>query len=406
MDTSDLMIVTTMPLLFIGIIIVIVGLTLCIVYILAVKNKRRFAKMFHEMEKETNDELRYIFVENIKTSSELSTNTNTSFHDSHDKWEVPAECVVTHEYLGEGSFGKVYKGVIRGHTSQPLDSYLRQSYDNHYVAVKKLKNNVTSGEKDAFLKEIELMKKIAEGNNPHVVNMIGAVTLQEPMLLMLEFMNYGDLLNYLRACKKQVDLVDNKLTDVYMELGLIDSVDHFSFAYQISSGMEYLASMNVVHRDLACRNVLVGRGKKLKITDFGMSRKLKLDSVYVMNIKVPLPVKWMALESMINLEFTTASDVWSFGVTLWEIATLGQSPYPTIDNENLVLSLKQGHRMQKPKNCSEEIYQIMLDCWKEQPQHRPTFTDLRQQFDTMITKQEDTSQIYIELDTDNSQYIS
>ena len=83
--------------------------------------------------------------------------------------------------------------------------------------------------------------------------------------------------------------------------------------------------MNVVHRDLACRNVLVGRGKKLKITDFGMSRKLKFDSVYVMNIKVPLPVKWMALEAIINLEFTTASDVWSFGVTLWEIATVGMA---------------------------------------------------------------------------------
>ena len=89
---------------------------------------------------DTNDELRYIFIENIKTSSELSTNTYTSFRDNHDKWEVPAECVVTHQCLGEGSFGKVYEGVIRGHTSQPLDSYLRQSYDKHHVAVKKLKS--------------------------------------------------------------------------------------------------------------------------------------------------------------------------------------------------------------------------------------------------------------------------
>ena len=135
---------------------------------------------------------------------------------------------------------------------------------------------------------------------------------------------------------------------------------------------EYLASLQVVHRDLACRNILIGAGKYLKITDFGMSRAVLSDGVYVKTTKARLPLKWMAIESIVNREFTSASDVWSFGVSLWEISTLGKItvmpcllciflliagnfPYPNIANENLLTMLMDGYRMEKPENCSTEM---------------------------------------------------
>lgn len=161
--------------------------------------------------------------------------------------------------------------------------------------------------------------------------------------------------------------------DPYLELGSFTPLDLISFAYQIATGMAYLTKIGIIHRDLACRNILVDEGKQLKITDFGMSRET--EEIYVQKTLGRVPFKWMAIESLVAREFTSASDVWSFGVVLWEISTIGGFiflnlyesynqflytiiggvPYPGISNEQLLPRLKKGYRMERPDNCSSEM---------------------------------------------------
>jgi serine/threonine protein kinase len=159
------------------------------------------------------------------------------------------------------------------------------------------------------------------------------------------------------------------------------------------SVQEYLASLSIVHRDLACRNVLISKDKLLKITDFGLSREVQ--EVYVKKTRGRLPLKWMAIESITAREFTTASDVWGFGVALYEIGTIGGFPYPSINNEDLLRMLSQGYRLEKPDNCSAEVYDLMLHCWQEDPPDRPSFSQLRSQFSAML--QAGSAEEYIDL---------
>jgi uncharacterized membrane protein len=371
-------------------IIVFVGVCISILVIISIacgvcgcvfrKNRRQFRDI---LEMEDDNAIISIFHANNGQPSvvirQKSNSQSFSYSLHTDKWEIPSEAIMCDRQLGEGCFGEVYVGYFREDFSNPaLTSYLTQNKDRPYVAIKLLKSSATSAEKNDFLKEIELMKKISVGHNTRIVNMIGAVTVQEPMMLITEFVIYGDLLNYLRSLRKKsrrpnnslyhsmktADLQDNMFNDYFIkpdnetsmnEQYNISTFDLISFAYQISSGMEYLASLQVVHRDLACRNILVDEGNNLKITDFGLSRMINNDSMYVKTTKGKLPLKWMAIESIVDRSFTTSSDVWSFGITLWEIATLGATPYPTIGNDELLQKLIEGYRMPKPFNCPNEV---------------------------------------------------
>lgn len=177
-------------------------------------------------------------------------------------------------------------------------------------------------------------------------------------------------------------IVENCLYDIQQEY--ITANDLLNFARQIANGMEFLSSNRIVHRDLAARNILVCSDNIVKISDFGLSRDIYQENVYKKKGGGKLPLKWMAIEALTHQMYTTRSDVWSFGILLWEIVTLGCTPYPDIPTNNVLKLLKTGYRMEKPPNCGENLYNIMYSCWHLRPQSRPTFTELRKNLDTLL----------------------
>lgn len=176
---------------------------------------------------------------------------------------------------------------------------------------------------------------------------------------------------------------DSILTEVTKRREL-SSDDLLKFARQIASGMEFLAKHKIIHRDLAARNVLVCADRTVKIADFGLSRDIYQDNIYLKSGAGRLPLKWLALESMIDHLYTTSSDVWSYGILLYEIVTLGTTPYPNVPVDCLVDFLKAGSRMPKPNNCSKKMYDLMFSCWYHKPDERPTFTDILQKLDYFL----------------------
>ncbi|XP_031812239.1 proto-oncogene tyrosine-protein kinase receptor Ret [Sarcophilus harrisii] len=299
------------------------------------------------------------------------------------KWEFPRKNLVLGKTLGEGEFGKVVKATA---------FRLKGKAGYTTVAVKMLKENASPSELKDLLSEFNLLKQV---NHPHVIKLYGACSQDGPLYLIVEYAKYGSLRSFLRESRKvgpsymggngnrNSSYLDNP-DERALTMG-----DLISFAWQISRGMHYLAEMKLVHRDLAARNVLVAEGRKMKISDFGLSRDVYEEDSYVKRSKGRIPVKWMAIESLFDHIYTTQSDVWSFGVLLWEIVTLGGNPYPGIPPERLFNLLKTGYRMERPENCSEEMYNLMLHCWKQEPDKRPTFGEISKDLEKMMVKSRD-----------------
>ncbi|XP_030628301.1 proto-oncogene tyrosine-protein kinase receptor Ret [Chanos chanos] len=299
------------------------------------------------------------------------------------KWEFPRKNLVLGKTLGEGEFGKVVKATA---------FRLKGKAGYTTVAVKMLKENASHSELRDLLSEFTLLKQV---NHPHVIKMYGACSQDGPLYLIVEYAKYGSLRNFLRESRKVGPSYmgsDANRNSSYLENPderALTMGDLISFAWQISRGMQYLAEMKLVHRDLAARNVLVAEGRKMKISDFGLSRDVYEEDSYVKRSKGRIPVKWMAIESLFDHIYTTQSDVWSFGVLLWEIVTLGGNPYPGIAPERLFNLLKTGYRMERPENCSEEMYSLMLRCWKQEPDKRPTFSEISKELEKMMVKSRD-----------------
>lgn len=288
-------------------------------------------------------------------------------------WELPREHLTLGNTLGEGAFGKVVRAQTN--TGKPGIPCV--------VAVKMLKEGHTDAEMMDLVSEMEMMKMI--GKHVNIINLLGACTQGGPLYVVVEFAPHGNLRDFLRDHRPSSGY-EPTIGQEPKEKKTLTQKDLVSFAYQVARGMEYLASRRCIHRDLAARNVLVSDEYVLKIADFGLARDIHCHDYYRKTTDGRLPVKWMAPEALFHRVYTTQSDVWSYGILLWEIMTLGGTPYPSVPSvEKLFQLLRTGHRMEKPPCCSIEIYMLMRDCWSYQPNERPMFGELVEDLDRILT---------------------
>ncbi|XP_032464264.1 fibroblast growth factor receptor 2 isoform X15 [Phocoena sinus] len=307
------------------------------------------------------------------------------------KWEFPRDKLTLGKPLGEGCFGQVVMAEAVGiDKEKPKEAVT--------VAVKMLKDDATEKDLSDLVSEMEMMKMI--GKHKNIINLLGACTQDGPLYVIVEYASKGNLREYLRARRPPGMEYSYDITRVPEEQ--MTFKDLVSCTYQLARGMEYLASQKCIHRDLAARNVLVTENNVMKIADFGLARDINNIDYYKKTTNGRLPVKWMAPEALFDRVYTHQSDVWSFGVLMWEIFTLGGSPYPGIPVEELFKLLKEGHRMDKPANCTNELYMMMRDCWHAVPSQRPTFKQLVEDLDRILTLT--TNEEYLDLSQPLEQY--
>lgn len=344
-----------------------------------------------------------------------------------DIFEVPHSAVTIGPEIGMGAFGRVFKATAKN---------LLRMRGTTIVAVKQLKANPTSEEIQEFLTEINMLKEV--GRHHNIVSFLGCCTIRPPYMMIMEFVGRGDLLDYLRTVRNQLSMKqlnqeysesNNQNINVnneniqkqvkYIELKrsthsvnsneseeaevnlrpsvtetmyttlsekhksisddeeftfefILDHIELHNFALQIANGMQFLEEQQITHRDLAARNVLIDDRKTLKISDFGLSKH----GIYTNTKTRKLPLRWLSIEAIRDNLYSSKSDVWAFGIVLWEIGTLGASPYPTLSNNELIPFLMSGQRLEKPDICSDKVYELMLHCWHEDPLMRPSFADI------------------------------
>ncbi|XP_078268694.1 vascular endothelial growth factor receptor kdr-like isoform X2 [Rhinoraja longicauda] len=347
------------------------------------------------------------------------------FQYDSNKWEFPRDRLKLGKTLGHGAFGKVVEASAFG---------INKSSTCKTVAAKMLKEGATANECKALMSELKILIHI--GHHLNVVNILGACTKPGgPLMVIVEYCKYGNLSNYLRnkrndfiliKCQRNInqpgadtasgDLVESSKrrlesvasTGSSTSSGFVEDKsysdteeeeedaedlykrplameDLICYSFQVAKGMDFLASRKCIHRDLAARNILLSGNNVVKICDFGLARDIYKDPDYLRKGDARLPLKWMAPESIFDKIYTTQSDVWSFGVLLWEIFSLGASPYPGVQiDEEFCHRLKEGTRMKPPEYSTPEIYQTMLDCWLQEPGDRPTFNELVEQLGYLL----------------------
>ncbi|XP_073850879.1 fibroblast growth factor receptor 4 isoform X2 [Macaca fascicularis] len=288
-------------------------------------------------------------------------------------WEFPRDRLVLGKPLGEGCFGQVVRAEAFGMDPARPDQAST-------VAVKMLKDNASDKDLADLVSEMEVMKLI--GRHKNIINLLGVCTQEGPLYVIVECAAKGNLREFLRA--RRPPGPDLSPDGPQSSEGPLSFPVLVSCAYQVARGMQYLESRKCIHRDLAARNVLVTEDNVMKIADFGLARGIHHIDYYKKTSNGRLPVKWMAPEALFDRVYTHQSDVWSFGVLLWEIFTLGGSPYPGIPVEELFSLLREGHRMDRPPHCPPELYGLMRECWHAAPSQRPTFKQLVEALDKVL----------------------
>lgn len=279
-----------------------------------------------------------------------------------DEWEIDRTDIVMRHRLGGGQYGDVYEALWKRY--------------NLTVAVKTLKED-TMALKD-FLEEAAIMKEM---KHPNLVQLIGVCTREPPFYIITEFMPHGNLLEYLRNSSRE------EITAVVL----------MHMATQIASAMSYLEARNFIHRDLAARNCLVGDSHLVKVADFGLARLMR-DDTYTAHAGAKFPIKWTAPEGLAYNKFSTKSDVWAFGILLWEIATYGMSPYPGVELTDVYHMLESGYRMECPPGCPSRVYELMRQCWQWETTDRPTFQEIHNTLENMFQNSSITEEVERQLE--------
>uniref|UniRef100_H3CXF1 receptor protein-tyrosine kinase n=1 Tax=Tetraodon nigroviridis TaxID=99883 RepID=H3CXF1_TETNG len=269
--------------------------------------------------------------------------------------EIDVSFVKIEEVIGAGEFGEVCRGRLK-----------IPGKKENYVPIKTLKGGYTDKQRRDFLSEASIMGQF---QHPNIIHLEGVITASCPVMILTEFMENGALDSFLR-------LNDSQFTPIQL-VGMRG----------IASGMKYLSEMSYVHRDLAARNILINSNLVCKVSDFGLSRFLQensSDPTYTSSLGGKIPIRWTAPEAIAFRKFTSASDVWSYGIVMWEVMSFGERPYWDMSNQDVINAIEQDYRLPPPPDCPTHLHQLMLDCWQKDRSARPRFADLVSALDKLI----------------------
>ncbi|XP_025110820.1 muscle, skeletal receptor tyrosine protein kinase-like isoform X1 [Pomacea canaliculata] len=326
-------------------------------------------------------------------------------------YEFPRNDIVFLRDIGQGAFGRVFKAKVPGGISSNPRT---KTGESTLIAVKMLKEDASEDLQADFEREASLM---VEFDHPNIVRLLGVCAVGKPMCLLFEFMSKGDLNEFLRLCGPEhfsLRLPTSRVLTVDIEDGLrvagvgdtlnietegegvsvgdsgspprLTAAEQLHVSKQVSAGMAYLAQRGYVHRDLATRNCLVGNDLVVKISDFGLARSVHSVDYYRGSEHDAIPIRWMPLEAILYNKFSTQSDVWSFGVVLWEIFSFALQPYYGLTHDEVVRYIKEGKVLSQPDRTPNAVYEIMKQCWHRRPASRPSFSTLHKMLENMHEK--------------------
>ena len=367
---ETIIIIATVSLL--SLVLVVLIATLCLRMRKHSRDMRRRERIQYEASPQHDLDLE-IDLNKIPANTYYHTATLTPLNPKLEKLEFPRNDIVYVRDIGQGAFGRVFQAKAPNLLENGIWTC---------VAVKMLKEDATPEMQQDFEREASLM---VEFDHPNIVKLLGICAIGRPMCLLFEFMCRGDLNEFLRNCSPEhyalrhtaiarANSYDSLLDE---ETPKLDHIEQLHICKQIASGMTYISERGFVHRDLATRNCLVCDELVVKISDFGLTRNIDVNEDYYKGSEHDaIPIRWMPCEAILYNKFTTESDVWSFGVVLWEIFSFALQPYYGMTHEEVVKYIKEGKVLKCPDNTPAEVYDVMRLCWSKKPQNRPSFAQL------------------------------